>query len=67
MSTVSSMPSVTLPEQFNAATYFLDRHLAEGRGTKTAIFFEGEVFTYAQIAELANRVGNGLRDPHLEA
>ena len=32
---------ILLPEQFNAATYFIDRHLQEGRGEKTAIEAEG--------------------------
>lgn len=66
MSLVSHMPTVTLPEHFNVATYFLDRHLAEGRGTHTAIFFDGETYTYAQIAELTNRVGNALLDLGIE-
>src|SRR5207244_1496533 len=46
----------------NAASAFLDRNLAEGRGAKTAIYYEGTAYTYAQIAELANRVGNALLD-----
>lgn len=62
MSLVTTIPTVMLPDQFNVAMAFLDRHLAEGRGTKTAIYYEGETYTYAQIAELANRVGNGLLD-----
>jgi benzoate-CoA ligase family protein len=66
MSTVTTIPTITLPDQFNAATAFLDRHLAEGRGAKTAIFYEGATYTYAQIAELANRVGNGLLDLGVE-
>ncbi|HEY4383907.1 MAG TPA: benzoate-CoA ligase family protein, partial [Ktedonobacteraceae bacterium] len=66
MSTMSSIPAVMLPESFNATTYFLDRQLAEGRGAKNAIFFEGETFTYAQIAEYANRVGNALLDLGIE-
>ncbi|TMD49309.1 MAG: benzoate-CoA ligase family protein [Chloroflexi bacterium] len=56
------MPSFTIPEQFNAATAFLDGNLFEGRGTKTAIFYEGTAYTYAKITELGNRVGNGLLD-----
>ena len=56
----ASMPHVVVPDQFNVATAFLDRHLAEGRGSKTAVYSEGATYTYAQIAELANRVGNGL-------
>src|SRR6266446_7901758 len=57
-----TIPKIVLPDQFNIATAFLDRNLEEGRGSKTAIYFEGDSYTYAQIAELANRVGNGLRD-----
>ena len=59
---MSTIPGVIIPDQFNAATAFLDRNLAEGRGTKTAVYFEGNAYTYAQIAELANRVGNALLD-----
>ncbi len=53
-------PQVVVPDQFNAATAFLDRNITEGRGTKTAVYSEGATYTYTQIAELANRVGNGL-------
>src|SRR6266849_4482936 len=59
---MSTIPGVVIPDQFNAATAFLDRNLAEGRGPKTAVYFEGNAYTYAQIAELANRVGNALLD-----
>src|SRR5216684_339445 len=61
-----TIPTVVLPDQFNAATAFLDRNLAEGRGSKTAIYQEGQVYSYAQVAELANRVGNGLLDLGLD-
>ncbi len=57
---------IVIPEQFNAASAFLDRNLQEGRGAKPAIFYQGQTFTYAQVAELANRVGNGLRDLGIE-
>src|SRR5947209_5858120 len=66
MSTVTTIPTVRLPDQFNAATVFLDGNLAAGRGAKTAIYYEGETYTYAQIAELANRIGNGLLDLGVE-
>src|SRR5438876_5937648 len=61
-----TIPSIVIPDQFNAASAFLDRNLAEGRGAKTAIYHEGTAYTYAQIAELANRVGNGLLDLGLD-
>lgn len=62
MAALSTLPSITIPEQFNAATAFLDRHLYEGRGAKTAILYEGTAYTYAEITELSNRAGNGLLD-----
>jgi benzoate-CoA ligase family protein len=61
-----TIPKVVLPDQFNAATAFLDRNLAEGRGGKTAIYYEGQAYSYAQVAELANRVGNGLLELGLD-
>jgi len=57
-----TIPNAVVPDQFNVATAFLDRNVAEGRGSKTAIYFEGDSYTYAQVAELANRAGNGLLD-----
>ncbi len=63
---VDSPSAIVLPDQFNATTAFLERNLAEGRGAKTAIYYEGRSYSYAQIAELANRVGNGLLDLGLD-
>jgi len=60
--TLPAIPDVIVPDQFNVATAFLDRNLAEGRGAKIAIYHEGTAYSYTQVAELANRVGNGLRD-----
>ena len=57
-----TVPKIVIPDQFNATTAFLDRNLKEGRGSKTAIYFEGKSYSYSQIAELANRAGNGLLD-----
>jgi len=51
-----------IPEQFNAAVYFVDRHVAEGRGARIAIECGDERVTYAELAERVNRCGNGLRD-----
>ena len=50
-----------LPDIFNATTYFVDRHLAEGRGGKIAIECGDERVTYAQVAERSNRFANALR------
>ncbi len=62
MSTTASIPTIVVPDQFNAATAFLDRNLAEGRGARTAIYHEEVAYSYTQIAELANRAGNALLD-----
>ena len=56
-----SVPVVSIPDQFNAASAFLDGNLAAGRGAKTAVIHEGKAYTYAEIAAQANQVGNGLR------
>jgi len=48
-------------EQYNLASYFVDRHIAEGRGSRTAIVFEGRRYSYAEIAALVNQAGNALR------
>ena len=50
----------SLPEQFNAATFFVDRHLAEGRARRTAFRFAGRSITYADVAESVDRCGNAL-------
>jgi benzoate-CoA ligase len=50
-----------LPEQFNAASYFVDRHIAEGRGDKVAIECGDRRITYRQLFELVNKVGNALK------
>jgi benzoate-CoA ligase len=49
-----------LPERFNAATFFVDRHIAEGRGDKVAFFCEDRALTYRQLQDLTNRTGNAL-------
>ena len=52
---------ILLPEPFNAASYFIDRHLQEGRGEKIAIEAEGARVSYRQLWERVNRFGNALR------
>ncbi|HLY18934.1 MAG TPA: benzoate-CoA ligase family protein [Bryobacteraceae bacterium] len=50
-----------MAEPFNLASYFVDRHVAEGRGSRTAIICEGRRLTYAEIAAQVNQAGNALR------
>lgn len=55
------MPVSSIPESFNAATAFIDRHLVEGRADHIALRWRGESVTYAQLAANVNRTGNALR------
>src|SRR5438445_635796 len=52
----------TLPAQFNVATWFVDRNVADGRGAAPAFHYEDRVLTYADVQDLANRSGNALRE-----
>jgi benzoate-CoA ligase family protein len=49
-----------LPEQYNVTAAFLDGALAQGWGNRPAIRTQTEAVTYTQLAEQANRAGNGL-------
>ncbi len=53
---------ISLPRQFNVATYFVDRNILEGRAENVAIECAGERVTYQQLFEGTNRVGNALRN-----
>ncbi len=46
--------------RFNVAAAFIDRHLAEGRGTAIAIRTESEEITYTTLAERVARTGDAL-------
>jgi benzoate-CoA ligase family protein len=50
-----------IPEQFNIASYFVDRNLEERGGDRIALITSDRVTTYAELAGLTNRVGNVLR------
>jgi len=52
---------IVLPESFNATSYFVDRHVFEGREQKIAIECGEERVSYRQLMERTNRVGNVLR------
>lgn len=46
---------------FNAAGYFIDRHIVEGRGAQTAIECEERRVSYGSLYEHVNRTGSALR------
>jgi benzoate-CoA ligase len=51
---------IALPTAFNAATYFVDRNVREGRGGKTALECGEERVSYQQLLERTNQTGNVL-------
>ncbi|MBV9480982.1 MAG: benzoate-CoA ligase family protein [Acidobacteria bacterium] len=51
---------LTIPDQLNIATHFIDSNVALGRGQKIAIECSEQRVTYTQLLERTNRVGNAL-------
>jgi benzoate-CoA ligase len=49
-----------VPETFNAAGYFVDRHIAEGRGAKVALECGDEQVTYADVSRHVGALGAAL-------
>lgn len=47
-------------ERFNAASRYVDRHAAEGRGDKVAIEQAGATVTYGELARRVGQTGNAL-------
>jgi benzoate-CoA ligase len=56
------VPYEQFQQAFNAAEYFVDRHLQEGRGHRIAIECENQRVTYSQLSDRVNRLGATLRD-----
>ena len=57
---------IAIPDRFNAASFFVDRNVDEGRGDQVALLCEGQTQTYGQIQDSVNRVGNALLDLGVE-
>src|SRR5215469_5596957 len=55
------VPPISLPSEFNAADYFIDRNIREGRSEKTAIECGEIKVSYGQLFKNVNRMGNGLK------
>jgi 4-hydroxybenzoate-CoA ligase len=49
-------------EYFNAADYFLDRNIRQGRSHKIAVYTEYRNYTYNDIHKMVNKTANGLRE-----
>lgn len=49
-----------LPAQFNAAQWFVGRHVAQGNGERIALLSDGERLTYAQLDDEVRRFAAAL-------
>lgn len=58
---MTSATPIILPDEFNAATYFIDRHMREGRAGKTAIACGDDCLTYGELFARVNQFGNALK------
>ncbi len=50
-----------MARDWNAAHWFVDRHVEEGRDARLAIVHEGRHLSYGDVAAGANRLGNALQ------
>jgi len=58
---MSWAPSIEIPDRFNAAAYFVDRHMREGRAGRTAIECGDIKVTYGELFSRVNQFGNALK------
>jgi benzoate-CoA ligase len=54
--------TLRIPVTFNAASYFVDRHVREGRAAKVAIECGSERITYGQVCDGVARFASALKD-----
>jgi 2-aminobenzoate-CoA ligase len=55
-----NLSALHYPERVNCATVLLDSAVAEGHGSRIAIYAEGENWRYADLLERSNRIANVL-------
>ncbi|HXV84685.1 MAG TPA: AMP-binding protein, partial [Candidatus Binatia bacterium] len=58
--------NLDLPDIYNAATSFVDDNIAQGRGQRTAIYYQDQKITYQEVFEKVNKTGNALRELGVE-
>jgi 2-aminobenzoate-CoA ligase len=54
------LPELKYPERMNCVVELLDRWVATGRGNQPCLISPTQTLTYAQLAELVNRIANVL-------
>ena len=63
---IESREVMDVPERFNAAAFFVDRHVAGGRGGRTALRFAGRSVSYTELAERVDRAAGVLASSGVE-
>jgi benzoate-CoA ligase len=56
------MPQGDSIDLFNAADFFVDRNVRQGRGHKIAIYSEHRNYTYNDVQKMVNKTANAMRD-----
>ena len=64
--TAGTAPHIVIPRDYNAAVDLIERNLKAGRGAKIAYIDDRGRYSYADLAERADRVANALRALGLE-
>jgi benzoate-CoA ligase len=49
-----------IPERLNITALIVDRHVAEGRSERIALYFGDQTFSYGKLQRLVNACGNAL-------
>ena len=57
---------LSIPEQLNLGSYFLDVNLEAGRGNRTALYYEDRAYSFFELWRLTNKVGNVLKELGVE-
>jgi 2-aminobenzoate-CoA ligase len=57
------LPELHYPERLNCVAELLDRAVADGQGSRTAIRFAGGAWSYARLLEQVDRIAHVLRGP----
>ncbi len=53
---------IVIPEELNLTTYYLEENLTQGRADRVAIYYRDETYTFKDLSNLTNRVGNVLKE-----
>jgi benzoate-CoA ligase len=52
----------SIPNQLNLANYVIEDRIKEGLGNKIAAYYKNETYTFSELRDLINKMGNVLRE-----